>query len=335
MVRQISQIVINNQPNLPDEKINWTDMTRLHDQMRDIASEGTKNREKYMKMLQKAYLDKQVEENKLKKVKQIEEKDKDEWNTIEQMGYNDEVLKRYAPSQNSIRGDNSNSVVAPDWNDTSLKYLKQSVNDFKNSYEDDKNKQTKKHFLYPLLNNSKRSHFKKIMESYCKNFNECQTRIKESKDNIKDFERKYNKKLIKLIKNNTSESSDNLKLPGTISGDDRLHRQMTKYLENDMKIKSFYKNNTSLEDPFKVRDKKFMKFKYHHQLSRNDSNTEKIIKTATDKITDLGYQSLVKDKNVGEYKEILKNRINEQLTTYNPFMSKEEGNSMINEYKTK
>ena len=170
LVRQISQVVTNKNLQFREDKVNWSDMTKLHDQMRAIASERNKHKEKSMKMLHKAFLEKQMEENKLKKVKESQFKDKDEWNTIEQQGYNDEVLKRSDQLQNSARiGKHDTSIVsAPDWNDESIKYIKRSLNpnisNANKSVDGNNSKVVKKHFLYPLLNKSKRSHFRMMME---------------------------------------------------------------------------------------------------------------------------------------------------------------------------
>lgn len=120
-----------------------------------------------MKMLQRALLDKQVEENKQRKAKEYEIKERDEWNTIEQQGYNDEVLARHPSYVNTSQPSllNEDKVVkAPEWNDPAIKYLSNNKPKSKGKLDKASTNQgsqvIKKHFLYPLLNESKRKRFK-------------------------------------------------------------------------------------------------------------------------------------------------------------------------------
>lgn len=126
-------------------------------------------------MLHKQYLNKQIEDNKIKRIKQHINRDRDEWNTLELKGYNDEVLARTESRSNTKKSQiqKSNSVVPKDWHDTSLKYIQKDLDNSNvkmgDSVKTPLNKSTdatvqNKHFLYPLLNKSKRLKFKKNME---------------------------------------------------------------------------------------------------------------------------------------------------------------------------
>ena len=84
---------------------------------------------------------------------------------------------------------------------------------------------------------------------------------REKGDQVPEFERKYNQKLIKLIKKNVDET-DQLKLPGTIVGDDRMHKQLAKFIESDNNRTVSDNDKVILDDPFKTRDEAFMKYKY-------------------------------------------------------------------------
>ena len=191
--------------------VGWSDMIKLHDKFRALVSAKHKHKEKYMKKLQKIYLNKQIDENQIKKQKEMQFKEKDAWNTIELKGYNDDVLKRQPIVRSNSQVDNSYhnnkdnqkvsmfnrsvspKVEAPDWNDPAIKYIKKSM-----KIEHDKHsKPTQKHFLYPLVNKTKRSQFRKMMELNCKLTRDKQVQDKKrsaSNDNdIGDFEKKYNK----------------------------------------------------------------------------------------------------------------------------------------------
>ena len=55
-------------------------------------------------------------------------------------------------------------------------------------------------------------------------------------EDIDEFNQKYNKDLISIIENEKlSGSTDKIKLPGTICGDERMYKQFNRYLEIDNK----------------------------------------------------------------------------------------------------
>lgn len=226
-------------PSKPEVEVNWTDITKFYDDLRALASERNKKKEKNLKMIHKVYLEKQIEDNKVKKIQQFLKEEKDGWNTIEMKGYNDKVLQRYPPPQKEklvsstiVKSKSPNQAITPpEWSDPAIKYIKKDVESRVNKSVD--NVSSNKHFLYPLLNKTKRKQFKKMMEINCKVFNEKQLQRRQSEDKIGDFEKKYNKKLIKMLKSNIQESSENINLAGTVPGDERLHKQLKKFIEKD------------------------------------------------------------------------------------------------------
>lgn len=49
-----------------NEKVNWGDLVKLHDYLREVASHRYKQKEKHIKQLHKEFLEAQIEENKQK-----------------------------------------------------------------------------------------------------------------------------------------------------------------------------------------------------------------------------------------------------------------------------
>lgn len=208
-----------------------------------------------------------MEQNKLKRIKAHLSKDRDEWNTLELKGYNDDVLKRspgFEPKELTERGKHSEAVITvPDWKDPSTKYIQKELSHHSGNKSVDiaAGGSNNKHFLYPLLNKSKRRQFKKNMEIYCRQFNANVGKQKCEPDKIPDFERKYNQKLVKLIKKNVDDTEE-LKMPGTLVGDQRMNIQLAKFIENDNRRTLSNQGLSQTEDPFKTRDQDYMKYKY-------------------------------------------------------------------------
>lgn len=74
-----------------------------------------------------------------------------------------------------------------------------------------------------------------------------------------------------MIQNKTvTESTENFKLPGTICGDEKMHNQLSRYLEQDSVNQADDRQKYISDDPFKTRDPQYMAYKYHHKHSRNN-----------------------------------------------------------------
>ena len=126
----------------------------------------------------------------------------------------------------------------------------------------------------------------------------------------------------------TSENTDILKLPGTISGDDRLKKQLTKYIEKDNKLKTMTNSSISMEDPFKVRDEKYMKFKYHHKHDQEENSYVDTFKRVYDTIAKTNPQLNNKDSEVDK-------KVQYQLSKYNPFTHNGSRNHFLSEYDSR
>lgn len=161
----------------------WSDMIKLHDKFRAIVSAKNKRKDQHIKQLHKSYLKQQMRENEARKRNLFVSKEKDEWNTIEQQGYNDDVLHRkplfrsHSKADAKLEGDSyglavnatrsiSPKIAAPEWSDPAIKYIQKSIGSRENLNKTTNNSSTSKdkHFLYPLLNRTKRMQFRKTME---------------------------------------------------------------------------------------------------------------------------------------------------------------------------
>lgn len=148
------------------------------------------------------------------------------------------------------------------------------------------------------------------------------TEAKKNDNYIEDFELKYNTDFLNIIPNESKqESTEVLKLPGTINGDERMHKQLYKYLQRD-KSQSNYEDKLLNLDPFKQRDSHYMAFKYHKPTE--ERNMAHLQNSQSQKL----YKSFAKndknsiDKQFKAYENSTPIKIKEQLDKYNPFVLK-------------
>lgn len=133
-----------------------------------------------------------------------------------------------------------------------------------------------------------------------------------------------------MLKSDNSETTESLKLPGTIGGDTRLTKQLAKYYENDKRLESAYKNSMSLEDPFKTRDKEFMNYKYFDKHSRNIAPYQSSNSVYQNLTTDLLTKQITGGQQFGSQVDT---KIQTQLDKYNPFQGRNSRDARLSKYQ--
>ncbi|CAI2362136.1 unnamed protein product [Moneuplotes crassus] len=241
---------------------NWLDLVNLHDHLREVASKREKINRKHIQKLQMEYLDKQIEKNKEKRTKESIEQSRNGWNTINENMHKSSHFAAFNQYQKNLTKDQDGANIYG-WGDPSLKYLKKEIKgQHEKRYSVDSGVHTgeSKHILYPLLNKSRRKQFYKNLAAFCNKENH-KLSMKKSKqkksdmnENLKEFDKRYNRKLIKLMKSQIDGNED-VVMPGTKVGDSRMHLQLAKYIENDKEVDNIYSSTRSLNNKLKSTDK--------------------------------------------------------------------------------
>ena len=134
-----------------------------------------------------------------------------------------------------------------------------------------------------------------------------------------------------MLRDTSSTNTEELKLPGTLNGDDRMNRLLDRYVEKDKSLDKISQNMSVYEDPFKTRDKDFMAYKYHHKYSRNNDMSHK----SYDGLPFGSLSHSYHDKNVDDYNSKVREKISDQLETYNPFVGPNSRDKRLKNFQAK
>lgn len=172
---KFSQDLINtsNKFETPKANLEWKDYLEVQNQYRDLISQGYRDKNKQISLINGSYLRQQIKENEVNKRLEEKHNGQDAFDTLKYdsnskiysfVAFNIKVLSLKMIHYDSCLATQSQfQQNEPEWNDPAFKYFKKEVQNAQSSELKvsrlnltDSNIKMRKGFLYPLCNSPKR-----------------------------------------------------------------------------------------------------------------------------------------------------------------------------------